>query len=75
MSFNGYEVLTVMSPQVPTLMKGEVNDGQVKVTKIFCSFYVWSTVFNKVPTLAELSSSLYFKRSDKRAKRPMSRGL
>ena len=48
--------------------------GRVKVTNIFCSFYLWSTVLNKVPALAELPASLYFQRNNKRANQPMPRG-
>ena len=41
-----------------------LKTGEVKVTTSHCSFYLWSTVLNKVPTLAELPFSLYFNQSD-----------
>ena len=48
--------------------------GEVKVTTTHCSFYLWQTVLNKVPTLAELPFALYFKRNDNRVNQPMPRG-
>ena len=45
------------------------KSGEVNRTKT-----LWSAILNKVPTLAELPSSLYFKRSDKRADQTMPRG-
>ena len=49
-------------------------EGEVKVTTTHCSFYLKSTVLNKVPTLAELPFSLYFKRNENRLNQPMPHG-